>query len=201
MRDVRLWVRAAIGGALVAVSIGVGVVVFGPQPTSAVEARRLAEPVAAFGDLRSPLRLPVPTPSPSDPHADVPVVAIGRIAVPRIGLDTTLYEGLWETVIDVGPGYWPGTAKPGGWGNTVIAGHRVTYSHPFRDLGVLVPGDQIIVSTSDGSFTYAVTESFVVDPSAVWIADQKPGRTLTLFTCHPPGSEAYRLVVRAELVS
>jgi sortase A len=142
----------------------------------------------------------VPTPSPSDPHADVPVVAIGRIAVPRIGLDTTLYEGLWETVIDVGPGYWPGTAKPGGWGNTVIAGHRVTYSHPFRDLAELIPGDQIIVTTSDGTFTYAVTESFVVDPSAVWIADQQPGRTLTLFTCHPPGSEAFRYVVRGELV-
>ena len=85
-------------------------------------------------------------------------------------------------------------------GAAVIAGHRVTYTHPFRDLGELVPGDQIIVSTADGAFTYAVTETFVVDPSAVWIADQQPGRILTLFTCHPPGSEAFRFVVRSQLL-
>lgn len=195
----KLWARAALGGVLVAASIGVGVVVFGPQSTAAMAAQRLAP--SGFDDLRNPLKLPVPTRSPSDPNADVPVIAIGRIAIPRIGLDTTLYEGLWETVIDVGPGHWPGTADPGGWGNTVIAGHRVTYNHQFRDLGRLVSGDQIIVSTSDGAFTYSVTESFVVDPSATWIADQQPGRTLTLFTCHPPGSEAFRLVIRGELVS
>ncbi|MSO79523.1 MAG: class E sortase, partial [Acidimicrobiia bacterium] len=170
----------------------------GSQSTAAVEAQRLA--LSGFEDLQNPLKLPVPTASPSDPHADVPVVDIGRIAIPRIGLDTPLYEGIWETVIDVGPGHWPGTAKPGGWGNTVIAGHQVTYGHPFRELGQLVPGDQIIVSTSDGTFNYAVTETFVVDPSAVWIADQESVRTLTLFTCHPPGSEAFRYVVRAELV-
>ena len=198
----RLWIRAAIAGALVAVSIGVGVVVFGPEPTTPVvfEAKQVAGARGGFGELRTPLKLPVPTPSPSDPHADVPVVAIGRIAVPRIGIDTQLYEGIWETVIDVGPGHWPGTAKPGGWGNTVIAGHRVTYGHPFRDLDELVAGDQIIVSTEDGTFTYAVTRTWVVDPSAVWVADQQAGRTLTLFTCHPPGSEAFRYIVRAELV-
>jgi sortase A len=48
-------------------------------------------------------------------------------------------------------------------------------------------------------FTYHVTEMFVVNPDAMWITDQKPGRTLTIFTCHPIGSSAQRLVVRANL--
>ena len=189
--------RAVIAGALVAVAIGIGLVVFEPQPAE-VEAQQTSS-AWGFNALETPLKLPERTRSPRDPHADVPVVAIGRIAIPTIGLDTTLYEGIWETVLDVGPGHWPGTADPGGWGNTVIAGHRVTYGHQFRELARLVPGDQIIVTTSGGAFTYAVTQSWVVDPSEVWIADQQPGRTLTLFTCHPPGSEAYRYVVRGEL--
>lgn len=198
MDDVRSWVRAAIGGAVIAVSIGIGLVVFEPGPAP-VEAKQTSSSWG-FNALETPLKLPERTRSPRDPHADVPVVDIGRIAIPRIGLDTALYEGIWETVLDVGPGHWPGTADPGGWGNTVIAGHRVTYGHQFRDLGRLVPGDHVIVSTIEGVFTYSVTESWVVDPSEVWIADQQPGRTLTLFTCHPPGSEAFRLVVRGELV-
>src|SRR6185295_1159062 len=35
----------------------------------------------------------------------------------------------------------------------------------------------------------------------VWIVDQHPGRTVTLFACHPPGSAEYRYVVFGELVT
>ena len=37
--------------------------------------------------------------------------------------------------------------------------------------------------------------------TTLWIVDQHPGRTLTIFTCHPIGSSAQRLVVQAELTS
>ena len=103
-------------------------------------------------------------------------------------------------VIDAGPAHWPGTAAPGGFGNAVIAGHRSSHSAPFHDLGELHPGDPIVLSDAAGrQFTYTVTETFVVKPDAMWIADQTPGHTLTLFTCHPIGSAAERLVVRATL--
>lgn len=145
--------------------------------------------------------LPQPQDAPSDPYEDVPVVAIGRIVIPAIGLDHTVYEGVWLTVIDVGPGHWPGTAMPGGHGNAVFGGHRVTYSHPFRDLDRLAPGDEIIFEMVDGSrHVYAVTEQFVVDPTGVWIVDQMPGHTVTLFACHPKGSARQRIVIRGSLV-
>jgi sortase A len=142
-----------------------------------------------------------PAPPPADPHAPVPVTAVGEISIPKIGLDTTYYEGVWLTVIDVGPGHWPGTASAGGYGNMVLAGHRVTHSHPFRNIDQLVPGDDIFVRDATGTYTYRVTGSEVVTPDQLWIVDQKPGHEITLFACHPPGSATYRYVVHGELVS
>ena len=56
-----------------------------------------------------------------------------------------------------------------------------------------------MLSDSTGSYHYAVTGVEVVPNTAMWIIDQHPGRTLTIFTCHPIGSSAERLVVHAEL--
>src|SRR5690606_21405806 len=99
-----------------------------------------------------------------------------------------------------GPGHWPGTPLPGQPGNVVFGGHRVTHSHPFRDLDQLAPGDLIEFELTDGSrHAYAVTEQFVVQPDALWIVDPLPGEMLTLFACHPKGSARQRIVVRAAL--
>lgn len=142
----------------------------------------------------------MPDGPPVDARADVAVVAVGRISIPAIGLDHEIYEGVWLTVIDVGPGHWPGTPMPGGYGNAVFAGHRVTHSHPFLDLDRLVAGDEIVFTMVDGSrHLYRVTEQLIVAPRDLWIVDQAPGRTLTLFACHPKGSARQRIVVRAVL--
>lgn len=111
-----------------------------------------------------------------------------------------LYEGVWLTVLNVGPGHWPGTADPGGYGNTVIAGHRVTHSRPFRNIDDLVVGDHIFVTTDTGRFDYVVTSHEIVLPKDIWIVDQIPGFRITLFACNPPGSATQRYVVHGELV-
>ena len=59
----------------------------------------------------------------------------------------------------------------------------------------------IIFRTDAGTFTYRVTRTQVVNWDAVWIVDQHPGRTVTLFACHPPGSAEFRYVVFGELVT
>ena len=126
------------------------------------------------------------------------VVALG----PRTSaLDRPLFEGVWLTVIDRGPAHWPGTAEPGGWGNVVVAAHRTTHGGPFGRIGELVSGNEIMLRDTHGTFTYVVTGSEVVTPLDMWIIDQHPGRTITLFACHPIGSAAERLVVHGELVS
>lgn len=145
-------------------------------------------------------QLPQPQDSPTDPYEDVPVTEIGKVEIPKIGLNTTLYEGVWLTVLNVGPGHWPGTANAGEYGNMVIAGHRVTHSKPFRHIDDLVEGDEIIVTNTQGRFVYKVTGHQIVYPKDIWIVDQTPGYRITLFACHPPGSAAQRYVIYGDLV-
>jgi sortase A len=156
-----------------------------------------APPVAAQPVEDTTLHTPEDVPHPSIRR---PIQVIGRIRIPKIGLDTELRDQITQESIDLGPSHWPGTAAPGGFGNTVVAGHRNSYSAPFHDLGLLRTGDDIVLVDVGGrAFTYRVTEMFVVNPDAIWITEQAPGHTLTLFTCHPIGSAAQRLVVRATL--
>jgi sortase A len=193
---------------LVAASAGAGVVALGPR-TSAIHPPRVAQVVPQESSLlvaasKPPppaLVLSTPTAPPADPYADVAVTQIGSIEIPAIGVDLPLFEGIWLTVIDRGPAHWPGTAEPGGWGNVVVAAHRTTHGGPFKRIGELVAGQEIVLHDPGGTYTYVVTGSEVVTPLDMWIVDQHPGRTITLFACHPIGSAAQRLVVHGELVA
>jgi sortase A len=142
-----------------------------------------------------------PIAPPADPHAAVPVVKIGEIQIPKIGLVHPLFEGVTLTVIDKGPGHWPGSAVPGQLGNAVFAGHRVTHTHPFLRINELVPGDEIIFKMANGTSTYKVTGHKIVTPKDVHIVDPTPDATLTLFACHPPHQAIQRYVVLAAFVS
>lgn len=143
---------------------------------------------------------PLPVPGlPIGPPPGQPVEVLGTIAIPKLELATDLYEGISLAVLDNGPGHWPGTALPGQWGNVVVGGHRTSHDRPFRYLDRLEPGDEIIYTTMAGQFVYLVTAVIIVDESDVWIADQTPAFTTTLFACHPPGSTRQRIVVQATL--
>ena len=89
---------------------------------------------------------------------------------------------------------------PGEVGNVVVAGHRVSHNRDFRDLDQLAPGDEVIMSTMSGrSRVPRAVARRSSTPDAVWIVDQTPARTATLFACHPPGSVRERIVVHLEL--
>ena len=124
---------------------------------------------------------------------------VGTIEIPKIDVDKPMFEGITLTTLDLGPGHWPGTAMPGQLGNVVIAGHRVSHDKPFRHLDQLEAGDDVILTTDDGRFVYKVTGTEVVYPDALWIIDQTPDYTATLFACHPPGSTRQRIVVHLAL--
>jgi len=147
------------------------------------------------------LTLPQPEDSPADPYAVVPIEAVAEIEIPAMGVHETVYEGVEQMVIDTGPAHWPGSAAPGSYGNTVIAAHRVSHRAPFRNIDQLVVGDQIVLRDAAGQHVYWVTGTDIVTPAQIGIVDQRPGRTITLFACHPPGSEAYRYVVFGQLVA
>ncbi|MBV8979898.1 MAG: class E sortase [Acidimicrobiia bacterium] len=127
--------------------------------------------------------------------------AIGRVEIPKVGLSQPMFEGVGLDVLANGPGHWTGTAMPGDNGNVVVAGHRVTHTHPFLDIDQLQPGDQVIFTTAAGRFIYAVSQTFIVTPDATWIANPTTDPTFTLFACHPKHEKTHRIVVTGHLVN
>lgn len=129
-----------------------------------------------------------------------PSVAAGlMIRIPEIGLNQAVVEGVDREHLRLGPGHYPGTPYPGFVGNSVISGHRTTYSRPFFDLDLLEPGDSILLDTPLGLVTYIVRVSYTVDPSDASPLAATDTAILTLTTCNPQGSATERLIVVADL--
>ncbi|MDQ4065160.1 MAG: class E sortase [Actinomycetota bacterium] len=126
-----------------------------------------------------------------------------RLQIPRLDVDVIVVEGTTPAALHAGAGHYPDTALPGEKGNVAIAGHRTTYGRPFNRMDELKVGDEIILTTPIGKHTYEVTaDPWVVDPldwSPIYDFNKR-GSYLTLTSCHPEGSAAYRIIVRAELV-
>jgi sortase A len=160
---------------------------------------RVPAPVPAAAPEPEAAALPQPAAVPSD-DATEPLVVLGSIEIPRLGLATTLYQGIALSTIDQGPSHWPGTALPGQLGNVVVAGHRVTHSRPFRHLDRMQPGDRVIFTVGDQRTEYEMVANEVVAPDGMHIVEQRAEHTATLFACHPPGSARYRFVVHLRMV-
>lgn len=138
---------------------------------------------------------------PADFYAPEAIVRIGTIEIPKLGVAAPMYDGVTLWNIDLGPSHWPGTAFPGQPGNAVIAGHRVTHSHPFLHIDQLVPGDPVIFNAFGWRSVYVVTGHDVVDPTDLAVANPTAGATATLYSCHPAHSAKYRYVVHLVLQS
>jgi sortase A len=125
--------------------------------------------------------------------------AVAAIRIPKIGVDKIVVQGVGEADLRKGPGHYPETPLPGEQGNAAIAGHRTTYGAPFNRLDELAAGDEVLVTTVKGSFTYKVATTHVVKPNQVEVLNATPTPTLTLTTCNPKYSAKERLVVVANL--
>ena len=166
-----------------------------PTPGPTVPVSSPTENLFVPTTVLSPIRIP------DDPYAPEPVVEIGSIEIPRIGLSTRLFQGVTMHNIDRGPSHWTGSALPGQPGNAVVAGHRVSRDRPFRRIDDLEAGDTVTFTVRGTRSTYRVTGTRVVEPQDTWIADQTAEPTATLYACHPPGSVAQRYVVHLALAS
>ncbi len=134
--------------------------------------------------------------------------ALARIRIPKIDVDKIVVEGVSVDDLRKAPGHYRGTPRPGEAGNTAIAGHRTTYGAPFAEIDRLAPGDQILVTTLQGTWTYEVIGSpddptsghFIVTPEDVWVLGDFGDNRLTLTACHPKFSASQRIVVVAKLL-
>lgn len=125
--------------------------------------------------------------------------AIGRLRIPRIGLNIVVVQGTTESALQKGPGHYPETPIPGLGGTTGIAGHRTTYLAPFRDIDKLRVGDAITIEMPYADFSYRVEKIKIVDPSDVQIVHEVGHERVVLTACHPIYSAAQRYAVFARL--
>jgi sortase A len=146
------------------------------------------------GDDAAPVSSVIPPPP-------VTGEVIGRIEIPRIGVDWYFLQGVGLDVLKDGPGHYEGTPLPGEEGNAALAGHRTTYGQPFHRIDELGPGDRIVVTYITGArFVYEYRETKIVSPSQVEVLDESEDNRLTLTACHPKYSAAERIVVTSRLV-
>ena len=163
-------------------------------------ARQLAAPAAADPVVTTP---GAPTTAAPPTTAPAPLVegdAAAVIAIPKIGLDEVVVEGVGVDDLKKGVGHYPDTKMPGEAGNAALAGHRTTYGQPFNRLDELAMGDEISMTTRAGTFRYSVMEKKIVSPEAIEVLDDTPDNRLTLTTCNPKYSAAERLIIVAQLM-
>lgn len=146
-----------------------------------------------------PTTLP-PTTAPLAKQVVTPGDPIGRIRIPRIGIDLIYVQGTARDDLAKGPGHYPASPMPGQLGNAAIAGHRTTHGKPFYNLNELKAGDDILIDTVYGHFRYRVTQQLIVAPTDVAVVGPTPDAQLTLTTCNPRFSARQRLVIHARLV-
>ncbi|MEG0388541.1 MAG: class D sortase [Niameybacter sp.] len=127
---------------------------------------------------------------------------IGLVTIPKINVSLLFAEGVTKQALKYAVGHMPGTSMPGEVGNCAIAGHRsYTFGEYFNRLDEVEVGDDIQITMGETTYTYKVYESFLVDPSEVWVTEPVEDRKIvTLITCHPVVKANQRLIVRGEWV-
>lgn len=125
---------------------------------------------------------------------------IGTLTIPTLDQVLPIIHGVGEDELEKGIGHFAQSVLPGENNNSVLSGHRDTV---FRDLGKLEIGDQLIVQTTAGIFTYVINNTQIVDKDDKTIITPKDHAVLTVTTCYPfgyVGSAPDRYILSADFV-
>ena len=126
--------------------------------------------------------------------------AVGRLKVPRLGLNMLVVNGTDAHSLRKGPGRYMGSAMPGEGELVYIAGHRTTYSAPFSRIEKLQRGDRVTFVLPYGTFDYRITRHVIVKDTALRVL-RSPGReVIALQACHPRFFASHRYIAYAEPV-
>lgn len=124
----------------------------------------------------------------------MPVIA--QIAIPSVNIRLPIAKGLSETALATGAGTMKESQQLGE-GNYTLASHNLEGTDVlFSPLHRLEIGELIYITDLQDVYTYEVTISEVVEPTAVYVLDDVPNkRLLTLITCAFDGAD--RLHIQA----
>lgn len=121
---------------------------------------------------------------------------IGHISVPRVGISSSILEGVNKNILAISVGHVSETTFPGDFGNVVLAAHRTSF---FRGLKNIRIGDKIILKSYKGIQYYQVRFIFVVNEKNITVLKDTGQSMLTLITCYPFYGKVstQRLIVQA----
>ena len=105
---------------------------------------------------------------------------IGSITIPALKRKLPIIQGTGEKELKKGVGHFAQSVLPGEADNCVLSGHRDTV---FSKLDGIKIGDQLIVETSAGIFTYEVKNTRIVHADDKTVIVPTDHAVLTLTTC------------------
>ncbi len=125
---------------------------------------------------------------------------IGRLRVPRMGVNMLLVNGTDHDTLKKGPGRDKRTFMPGENRLVYIAGHRTTYLAPFSHIDRLRDGDRVTIEVPYGTFIYAVTRHRIVKSTDLSVLRSPQHELVELQACHPRFFASHRYIAYAQLL-
>ena len=125
---------------------------------------------------------------------------IGRLRVPRMGVNMLLVNGTDHDTLRKGPGRDNRTFMPGENRLVYIAGHRTTYLAPFSHIEKLRSGDRVTIEVPYGTFIYAVTRHRIVKSTDLSVLRSPRHEVVELQACHPRFFASHRYIAYARLL-
>jgi sortase A len=126
--------------------------------------------------------------------------AIGRIRIPRMGINMILVNGTDHDTLKKGPGRDLRTFMPGESRLVYIAGHRTTYLAPVSHIDRLRAGDRVTIEVPYATFVYSVTHHRIVKATDLSVLRSPRHELLELQACHPRFFATHRYIAYAKLV-
>jgi len=127
--------------------------------------------------------------------------AIGRIRIPRMGVNMVLVNGTDHETLKKGPGRDPRSYMPGENRLVYIAGHRTTYLAPFSHINDIKQGDYIRLEMPYATFVYRTIRHRIVVATDMAVLRSPKHELLELQACHPRFFATHRYIVYAKLVA
>ncbi|WP_170105722.1 sortase [Desmospora activa] len=126
---------------------------------------------------------------------------IGTLSIPAIEVEIPIWEGVGDKELRKGVGHHPTPALPGEGDTAALAGHRET---AFRDGKKIKEGDEMVVQTDEGTFTYQVRKIWIADADDRTVVASTGEPILRVYSCWPlsalfSGYAPERIVWEAEL--
>jgi sortase A len=127
--------------------------------------------------------------------------AVGRLRIPRLGLNSIVVNGTDSATLTKGPGRYLRSYVPGEGQLIYVAGHRTTYGAPFAHIERLRKGDEVTLDVPYGTFVYRVSDSVIVPSDDLARLKSNGHEVIALQACHPRFFASQRYIVYAKPVS